>query len=275
MRGTRLAIDDARAERALRSYLELVDTRSALRGSARVLIEAPDFKLHRPQRILVERPARLRFEVVGLFDQLAAMLVTDGRIFGFYDVAKGDIARGVVTPTLLWDLAKIDLDVDEVVGLLLAAPVPSPGVARSAVWLEPDGRIAVVFAWPEGEPAAECADAPRRSLFASECFVSVDSMADGGEVFFFDESGRLAEVRDLEPGGAVRYRATFEDYGLHAMEEGANQIEFPNRITLRSPEASSTARFTWKRVMLADELPDPLFMLPNRSVSSRSSVGDG
>ena len=267
MTGTRLPINDARAERVLRNYLELARARSAMRGSARVLLEGPDFKLNRPQRILVERPARIRFEVIGLFDQLAAMLATDGRRFGFYEVSSGQISRGRVTPTLLWDLAKIDLAVHEVVGLLLGAPMPSPGVARAAVWLEPDGRLALVFAWPKDEPPPICSEDPDRALFESDCFVSFDALGEGGEMFFFDVEGRLVEVRVLDPGGVIRVRATFEDYRSIADDEFATA--FPNRITIRSPRAASLARFVWNRVMLADELPDRFFMIPNRDVSNQ------
>ena len=265
--GSMLPIDDARAERVLRNYIELVETRSALRGSARVLLEGPDFKLNRPQRILVERPARIRFEVIGLFDQLVAMLATDGRHFGFYEVSNGRISRGRVTPTLLWDLAKINLDVHEVVGLLLGAPMPSSGLARAAVWLEPEGGLVLAFAWPGDEHDANCGNDPLRSLLASDCFVSFDSLGEGGEVFLFDVDGRLAEVRGLDPGGVIRFRATFEDY--RSLDGNAGEVDFPNRVTVRSPAAESLARFVWKRVMLAEKLSDRFFMIPERGAPNQ------
>ena len=265
--GTMLPIDDARAERVLRSYLELVEARSALRGSARVLLEGPDFKLNRPQRILVERPARIRFEVIGLFDQLIAMLATDGRRFGFYEVSNGRISRGRVTPTLLWDLAKIDLDVHEVVGLLLGAPMPSFGLARAAVWLEPEGGLVLAFAWPGDEPDVNCSEDPVRGLLDSDCFVSFDALGEGGEMFLFDVDGRLAELRSLDPGGVIRFRATFEDY--RSLDGDAGEVDFPNQLTVRSPAAESLARFVWKRVMLAEELSDRLFMIPERGAPNQ------
>jgi hypothetical protein len=265
--GTMLPIDDARAERVLRSYLELVETRSALRGSARVLLEGPDFKLNRPQRILVERPARIRFEVIGLFDQLVAMLATDGRRFGFYEVSNGRVSRGRVTPTLLWDLAKIDLDVHEVVGLLLGAPMPSFGLARAAVWLEPEGGLVLAFAWPGDEPDVNCSEDPVRGLLDSDCFVSFDALGEGGEMFLFDVDGRLAELRSLDPGGVIRFRATFEDY--RSLDGDAGEVDFPNQLTVRSPAAESLARFVWKRVMLAEELSDRLFMIPERGAPNQ------
>jgi hypothetical protein len=267
--GTRLAIDDVRADRVLRDYLALAGARSALRGAARVVLEGPDFKLNRPQRIVVERPARLRFEVIGLFDQLAALLATDGRSFGFYDASSATIARGRVTPGLLWDLARVDLGVHEAVALLLAAPVPSDGVARAAVWLDAEGGIALVFGWPEQEPDPSCRDAARSALLDAACFLPRASLADGGEVYRFDAKGRLAEVRDVEPGGALRFRASFEDYGPIEGETGA--FDFPHRVTVRSPRTRALARFDWKRVALAPALSDRLFRIPER----RAAAGPG
>ncbi len=267
MTGSRLPIDDARAEHVLRRYLKMVEARSALRGSARVLLEGPDFKLNRPQRILVERPARVRFEVIGLFDQLVAILATDGHRFGFYEVSKGGVSRGRVTPTLLWDLARIDLDIHEVVGLLLGAPMPSSGLARAAVWLEPEGGLALAFAWPGEQPKLSCSEDSTRSLLDSDCFVSFDAFGEGGEMFLFDVDGRLAEVRSFDPGGVIRFRATFEDY--RSLDGDAGEVDFPNRVTIRSPAAESLARFVWKRVMLAEELSDRFFMIPERAAPNQ------
>jgi hypothetical protein len=269
--GTILLVDDERAGRVFSSYLDLVDSRSALRGTARVLVEGPDFKLNRPQRIVVERPSSIRLEVIGLFDQPAAMLATDGRQFGFYQASNGQISRGHVTPTLLWDLAKIDLEIPEIVGLLLGAPMPSRGLARAAVWLEAEGGLVLAFAWPDPEPAAECSHALRAGLFESDCFATLASLENGGEIFLFDIDGRLAEVRGIDPGGVIRFRATFEDYRpLDADNadadagEGDEPMMFPNQITIRSSAAESLARFVWRRVMLADELSGRLFMIPER-----------
>ena len=277
--GTRLPIDDARADRVFRDYLEGIEERFALRGSARVRLEGPDFKLDRPQRILVERPARLRLEVVGLFDQLAALLATDGREFGFYDVASARISRGPVTPSLLWDLAHIDLEVHEVVGLLLGSPRPTPGVARAGVWLEPDGRIALAFGWPEKSRGLRCEKAPEQGWLDPGCFASPGALDRGGEFFVFDPDGNLVEMRSFESGGELRFRATFENHRPLGGDE--SRIDFPYRTTIRSPGASSLARFDWKRVMLADRIPDRFFTIPERNVSNRNGsnghgpVGEG
>lgn len=259
--GTPLAVDDARANRVLETYLAAIEGRSGLRGSARVAISGPDFKLNRPQRIVVERPARLRFEILGLFDQLAAVLVTNGHHFGFFDAVTGEISRGRVSSSLLWDLAKIDLLPDEAVGLILATPEPAAGLARAAVWLEPDARIALAFAWPSEEPREACLADPTSRLFDRDCFVEQDALAEGGEVFYFDAEGKLVELRALESDGLIRFRVVFEQYEAI---DGADGVFFPKRVTIRSPSVDSEARLDWKRVMLASDLSDRLFRLPER-----------
>jgi len=257
--GTPLAIDDERADRLLENYLDTIEGRSGLRGSARVALSGPDFKLNRPQRIVVERPARLRFEILGLFDQLAAILVTNGRLFGFFEASTGQISRGRVSSSLLWDLTKIDLSPEQAVGLLLGTPEPEPGLARAAVWLEPNGQIALAFAWPSEDSSGACHADLRSGLSEPACFVTEAALSEGGEVFFFDAEGQLVELRSLESDGVIRYRAIFERYEVL---DGADRVSFPMRVTIRSPGVDSEARFDWKRVVFASELSDRLFTLP-------------
>lgn len=233
--GIPLAVDDSRAAAAVEGYRDRVARGEALLGAARVVLEGPDFKLNRPQRIAVARPGSLRFEVLGLFDVLAAMLVTDGLEFGFYDASTGDVMKGEVTPELLWELAGLDLEAHEVVDLLLAAPLPSPTLAPGGVWLEPDAGITVAFTQPGSD------------------------LAGGGQIFRFDAEGLLREMRSMDPGWITRYQALFEGYG----ELDARILRrFPMLITIRSPQHEATARFEWKRVSLSDHLPDALFELP-------------
>jgi len=274
--GTQLAVDDPRAERALDRHLSRASARPSLRGLARVALEGSDFKLNRPQRIAVERPDRLRFEVLGLFDQLAGLLVVDGDEYGFFDASTGEIERGMLSPTLLWELTRIDLEATEVVALLLGAPTPSPGTARAGVWLEPDGRLAVAFAWPQPgarRPAACGLDAAR-TLFEPGCFLDSSAIEGGGEIFFFDESDRLSELRMVEPEGRIRFRAVFEDYAPLTRGELEDETlseagEFAKAVTIQSPALESEARFVWKRVMLARSLSDRLFEIPERDGGER------
>jgi hypothetical protein len=262
LHGTPLSIDDARASGVLETYLADASARTGLRGSARVVLTGPDFKLNRPQNIVVERPARLRFEVIGLFEQLAAVIVSDGEHYGFYDASTGRMEEGLLTPTLLWELAQVDVEVAEAVGILLGSPRPRAGSARAAVWLEAEDRIGVAFAKSRRALRPDCPADPERGWRDAACFAEAADLAGGGDAFVFDLAGRLVELRAYDADGLLRYRARFEDYG--GIGEGEGRVEFPNLVTIDSPQMRSEARFAWNRVMLASGLSDRLFRLPER-----------
>lgn len=278
LRGAPLAVDDARATRVLDDYLARIATRNVLRGSARVVLSGPDFKLNRPQNVVIARPARLRFEVVGLFEQLAAVLVADGDRYGFYDASNGEMEHGAVTPGLLWELAMVDVGIPEAVELLLGAPRPRAFGARAAVWQEDGDRIGIGFTTgpadahsPAHSPAhtsgqahhrPDCPADPERGWRDAACFAEAGALAAGGDAFVFDRDGRLVELRAFLAEGELRYRARFEAYG--ALGEGADRTDFPHVVTIESPAVGSEARFAWKRVMLGGEVADRLFRLPER-----------
>ncbi|MBY0400217.1 hypothetical protein K2X89_07980 [Myxococcota bacterium] len=262
LRGTPLAVDDARATRLLDAYLADSAARSVLQGSARVALTGPDFKLNRPQNVVVARPARLRFEVVGLFEQLAAVLVTDGHRYGFYDASKGAMEEGAVTPGLLWSLAKVDVGIPEAVEILLAAPRPQAFAARAAVWQEESDRIGIGFTAGHTPRRHDCPADPEQAWRDAACFADAGALAEGGEAFVFDRDGRLVELRSFLADGVLRYRARFEQYG--ALGAGASRTDFPLVVTIESPAVGSEARFAWKRVMLGGEVADRLFRLPER-----------
>jgi len=263
--GQPLSLVDERVERILEAHGARVAGRQGLQGTARVALSGPDFKLDRPQRIALERPARLRFEILGLFDQLAAILVTDRAQYAFFDASTGEVARGRVSSALLWNLAKIDLSPEELVGLLLAAPRPELGSLRAAAWLEPSGRVAVAFAGPGGHAPDRCVLLdPLVSGVGSDCHSAESALYGmGGEVYFFAGDGDgdvdLVEVRGLERGGVIRYRVRFEEYAAIDGEAGPR---FPRRVTFESPLNASEARFDWKRVRFANEMADGVFQLP-------------
>lgn len=279
--GQRVDARDPRAVAVATAYRDRAGARRALRGSARVVLEGPDYKLNRPQRVAIARPERLRFEVLGLFDVVAAILVSDGVEFGFFEASTGDVRRGVMTDDLLWELAQLDLEARAVVDLLLAAPLPSPRNALLGVWIEPDAGWTFAYA-----TSTTTADGPTGCVTTNEragasalepCTDSVEGLRAGGEIFRFDAHGLLRELHAIEAGGSTRYRASFDDYaelptaagvGVRGDEEARR---FPMRITVESPAVEATARFEWKRIMLTDTLPDRLFRLPTLGTSAGSA----
>jgi hypothetical protein len=260
MTGQRLEMDDARALEVVALHLDGASRARALRGSARVVLEGPEYKLNRPQRIAIARPDKLRFEVLGLFDVVAAMLVSDGREFGFYEAETGAITRGAMTPELLWELAQLDLAPHEVVDLLLGSPIPSPVMGLAGIWLESDAGITFAYTPVDSDAPPICGSGvagPSSAPAQTDC--GNGDFARGAEIFRFDAEGLLRELRSIDPGWLTRYHAFFEDYA--DLEVAESMQPFPMRITVHSPRVEAMARFEWKRIMLTDELPDRLFMI--------------
>ncbi|MBW2698468.1 MAG: hypothetical protein JRE70_18435, partial [Deltaproteobacteria bacterium] len=122
-----LPADDPRPHVLLESLRERAEGRTALRARAKLDLSSPDLRVSRPQRMAVARPLRLRVEVIGLFNQLAAILVTNGHVYQVYDARSAHLEEGIVSEGLLWRVARVDLSPSEAVDILLGAPLPASG----------------------------------------------------------------------------------------------------------------------------------------------------
>ncbi|MAJ60146.1 MAG: hypothetical protein CBC48_09220 [bacterium TMED88] len=205
----------------------------AIRARARLDLDAPDLSFDRPQRMAVERPARLRVEILGLFAQLAAVVVTDGHRYQVYDARDGDLQEGPVDSSLLWRFARIDLDPPRAVELLLGSVRLSPELTTGTSWGFKNGEVSV-------------------ERFDAKGVVRED--------YRFDPKGRLIEASHFGPDGAALWRAVFEDYRVLDRPNGM-KIDFPYEIELNFPRVSARARLRYSAVQVEDQLPDALFKL--------------
>lgn len=246
--GLPLAPDDPRPARLLESLYERASTRISLRASAKLALDAPDLRFNRPQRLAVERPARLRVEVLGLFNQVVAVLVTDGQTYQLYEAGSGELEEGIVTDHLLWRVARVDLDPLEAVDLLLGAPLPMDGLRLgSALQLE-DGGIAFDRRDDKGVPRQR---------------------------FRFDALGLLRRAERLDADGQLVWLAEFDAYRELPGPRGKEL--FAHVVKLSFPRVDAKAQLTYKRVHLASELPDELFVLklPERTAQKIPGAGSG
>ena len=213
----------------------------AIRARARLDLDAPDLSFDRPQRMAVERPARLRVEILGLFAQLAALVVTDGQRYQVYDVRQGALEEGPVDGNLLWRFARIDLDPPRAVELLLGSVRVSPELTTGTPWGFKNGEVSL-------------------ERFDADGVVRED--------YRFDPKGRLIEASHFGPDGAALWRAAFEDYRVLESPNGT-KIDFPYEIELNFPRVKARARLKYSAVRIEDQLPDALFKLdlPKRSSS--------
>jgi hypothetical protein len=192
----------------------------------------------------VTRPARLRVEILGLFDQVAALLVTDGPRYQLYDARSAELEEGVVSADLLWRVARVDLEPEEAVELLLGAPLPLPGLSLAEARIQSDGRIALT--------QRDDRDVLRQRLE-------------------FDAAGRLRRVERFDAGGGLLWRGSFDDYRELPAPDGSLQ-SFAFGVSLRFPRVEAEAELRFVRVTLESELPGDLFVL---RLPARSSLPDG
>jgi hypothetical protein len=124
----------------------LVAERHALRATARASSQGPEGSGFANQLLLVERPASLRLEVIGLLQQRVLVLATDGERYELYR-AEGNVREeGPVYPEVLDEVAGLPLTPEAAVGLLLAAPLlPEAPPTRAAG----DGAGGLTLSWPE------------------------------------------------------------------------------------------------------------------------------
>lgn len=192
----------------------------------------------------VERPGRLRVEVLGLFDQVAALVVTRDETYQFYDVRSGRLEEGRADPEILWRVARIDLSPEEAVGLLLGAPVIEPGLFLADARGYKDGRVAIA----------------RR-----------DGRGVVRERYVFDSRGLLLEVQRLGSRGRIIFTAHYSDYRSLTGPEGSAE-NFPFDLKMEFPRVEAKAKLVFKQVDLSASLPNSLFELEMFGSSSRGSM---
>lgn len=228
-----LGTEDPRVALLASALAATADDRRSLVGAARVSLEAPDLRFSRPQRMAVLRPASLRVEILGLFDQVAAILTTDGTRYQLYDPRSSELEEGAAGRSLLWEVARVDLEPEEAVGLLLGAPLDSDSLLEAARTRE-DGTILIAF--------RHSADGSRR-------------------IFEFDPSSRLARVRHRAADGFLLWEASYADY------RDLGERAFAHEIDVQFPDQKARAAFHFQIAELNGYLPADAFVL------KRSSAG--
>ncbi|MCP5042535.1 MAG: hypothetical protein GY944_16030 [bacterium] len=219
---------DPRPGAWLEALHERAQARSSLRGAVRLSLDAPDLRFRRPQRLALRRPADLRVEILGLFGQIAAVLVTNGNTYQSFDAARGDIETGHVTADLLWRLARVDLQPAEAVDLLLGAPLPSRDAAFAGAFIGSDGSLGLHFRDPSGALR---------------------------ERIEFDAQGRLIQFVRFAPGEEIAWGASFSDY------RDVSGETFAFDVRLQFPEVDAEATLRFDHAALGLELADELFAL--------------
>jgi hypothetical protein len=239
----RLPADDPRPSTLLASWSQAAEARRGLRGRARLSVDGADgaVRLRGKQIVVLERPARLRVEILGLFDQTVAVLVTDGERFELFRSADRYYQAGPVHPDLLWEQAWIALTPAEAIDLLLGVPAPDPSLRTAAALGDGAGGVRLDLADAEGHVR-------RRARF--------------------DAEGRLRGVEVLDPGGALAWQASFDDYASVGGEP------FAHAVSLEVVSGDTRAEISLRDVELNPVLTPELFRLREPG-SSEPASGQG
>jgi hypothetical protein len=231
--GRLLAVNDPRVTALLANLRTASEERRSLIASARLSVDAPDLRFRRPQRLAVRRPADLRIEVLGLFGQIAAVLVTDGSHYQLWDGSQqgngnSGVEQGEVSRELLWSVARVDLSPAEAVALLLGVPFPAGVLPPVAAAQTQAGGVAIVLG---SDPEA------------------------GDQVVEFDREGRLIHVTSRDAKGRLLWQAGFSDY-----RELGSQL-FAHEVSIDFPRFGARADLRFDSAELNRELSSDVFAL--------------
>lgn len=220
-----LADADPRPAALLEAQLREGAARTALRGVAKLAIDGPNGSGRARQIVLVERPAKLRVEVLGLLDQTLALLVTDGAHYRFVRGADRFVERDAVHEALLEEVAGLAVAPARGVRLLLASPV-GPGTRLLGGASLDDGGVRVLVA-----PAAGLER----------------------EALDFDADARLRRWALLGADGDPLLEARFDDW------RAAGASDFPFAVEIDDRVNETRVRVEWSRVELNPVLSPALF----------------
>ena len=225
-----LSPGDPRPRRLLDDWVERASQRQRLRGLVRLEVDRNDGSVQIPgkQLVVLERPSRLRVEVLGFLNQPLAVIATDGEGFEVYRAEDQSYEAGEVDEHLLWNEAGIDLSPEEAVAVLLGVPISDPLPALANAVSDGDGRIRIDLADADGTVVQRAT---------------------------FDPAGRLRAFEVLDEFGAVRWDAQFDAYRDVGGSPFAHSIE----LAIRSGD--TRAEITFRNVELNPDLQPDIFQL--------------
>jgi hypothetical protein len=237
-----LAPDDPRPAALLSAWGRSAEERQGLRGRAKLSVDGARSGVHvRGKQVLVlERPARLRVEILGLLNQTLAVLVIDGERFELFRVDDRSFETGEVHPDLLWQQAHIALTPDEAVELLLGAPQADPSLVPVVALGSADGSIRIDLADADGSV--------RRRMG-------------------FDAEGRLRWT-EVVRNDEIEWRATFDRYEL------VGDTPFAHAISLDVAAGNTHAEISLRDVELNPQLSPEIFRLQLPPLGE-SGAGEG
>jgi len=209
------------------------ETLRSLRSEASIAVMSPERSAKATQLLIVERPDRLRVEVLSPPGVVFALASANGDLAAWVR-DENRVYRGAATPGNLARYAGIDLQITDAVDILLGGP-PRRTVREASVDAEPEtGRVRLR---QETDSGAQI-------------------------VFFAGEPLLPVEVQEIGGGGDLLWRAHFDAY------QSVGGFALATRIGVDVPGTGQSILVALRDAELNPSLPASVFVLPTPAGSS-------
>ena len=195
--------------------------RTSLRTLARLAYDGPDERGHARQAMLVMRPARLRIEVLSPLGTVFVLAADDGALAA-YARNEATLYRGRATRANLQRYARVTLDVNDAVDLLLGTP-PSRRTRNDVVSF--DAAEGAIELWRE--------------------------LDRGAQVVWFNGALQPVAIEERADDGRALWRARFRDFDApHADMPAHIELDMPSEarhvvLDLQDLEVNPALAETW------------------------------
>jgi outer membrane lipoprotein-sorting protein len=210
--------------------LASLEDRSAAIRTFRALAEmryvGPSDSLAAKQVVVVERPNRLRIEVMSAFG-VSLQMVSDGVRVCAYHRGEQTYFHGRATRQNLARFTRLDLALPDLVDLVIGLPPHGPSIGHPTFAFEPPLALWRV----------------------------TTALADHGAFTLWFDPDRLLPTRALavQPDGKIAYNARFADY------RPVSGVEVPRTVRFDLPEQDTKIELKYSNVSLNVELSPGLF----------------
>lgn len=211
----------------------------SIRAEARVEQRGNDGRIKGTVYLLVERPSRVRFDVMTQFGPIA-ILTSDGERFAYSDLRTKRFMTGVTCPANIARLLNVSLSAEQTV-LLLLGGTPVLEHTKSSVDWDRDGFYRFVL---------RAADGQRQE---------VDLKVPEADLELPTERQRLVLLRSelFDARGRSVWRATYDDY--RRLTTGGVSADLPFSVDVIQETAGTETRIRFKDVAVDTELPGDAF----------------
>lgn len=212
----------------------------SIRAEARVEQRGDRGRIKGTVYLLIERPSRVRFDVMTQFGPVAT-LTSDGRRFAFSDLRDKRFLTGETCPANIARLLNVALTAEQTVLLLLGGTPVLEG-ARSTVEWDGGGFYRI---------ALRAADGQRQEVDLAVPEADLELPAERQRLVL-----RRSELFDRK--GRSVWRATYDDY--RALATGGIATDLPYAVDVVQETAGTETRIRFKDVAVDTELPGDAFV---------------